>query len=56
MSKKKLFASPRVLQEVQIQLEKDLLARSDTDTRAIANGQYYEDTDYVEADQDWTSE
>ena len=28
MNKKKLFVSPKVIQEVQVQLEKDLLQRS----------------------------
>ena len=53
---KKKFVTPRVIQQVQICLENDLLARSADDVTAISEGQYYEDTDYTEADQEWTSE
>ena len=40
MSKKKLFVSPRVIQEVQVQLEKDLLVDSvRLDTKLSSMGQ-----------------
>ena len=41
MSKKKVFVSPRVTQEIQIQLEKDLLGRSvqyDMTLRSMGQG------------------
>lgn len=53
---KKKFVTPRVVQQVQICLEKDLLARSADDMTAISDGQYFEDTNYGEDDQEWTSE
>lgn len=56
MSKKKQFVAPRVVQEVQIHLEKDLLARSSDDITGTTDGQYFEDTTYGEDDQDWGSE
>ena len=54
MLKKKQFEAPTVLQEVRIQLEKDLLGRSaEENLRAITLGQEYEDHDlsYVNEDQ-----
>lgn len=55
MEMKKKFVTPRVIQEVQIHLEHDLLARSADDMTATTDGQYFEDTNYGD-DQDWTSE
>jgi len=52
---KKKFVTPSVVQQVQICLENDLLARS-TDITATSDGQYFENTDYTEDDQDWASE
>ena len=52
---KKKFVTPRVIQEVQIHLEHDLLARSADDMTGTTDGQYFEDTNYGD-DQDWTSE
>ena len=54
MLKKKQFEAPTVLQEVRIQLEKDLLGRSaEENLRVITLGQEYEDHDlsYVNEDQ-----
>ena len=54
MLKKKQFEAPKVLQEVRIQLEVDLLGRSvEENLRAITLGQEYEDHDlgYVNEDQ-----
>ena len=53
---KKQFVTPRVIQQVQVCLENDLLARSADDMTATSDGQYFEDTTYGEEDQDWTSE
>ena len=55
MEMKKKFVTPRVVQEVQIHLENDLLARSADDVTATTDGQYFEDTTYGE-DQEWTAE
>ena len=55
MEMKKKFVTPRVVQEVHIFLEKDLLARSADDMTATTDGQYFEDTNYGD-DQEWTSE
>lgn len=54
MQKKKQFEAPKVLQEVRIQLEADLLGRSvEENLKAITLGQEYEDHDmsYVSEDQ-----
>ena len=56
MNMKKRFVTPRVIQQVQICLENDLLARSADDMTAISDGQYFEDTNYGEDDQEWTGE
>ena len=54
MKRKKNFVTPRVLQEVQIQLEKGcLLARSADDVTVATDGMYFEDTTYGEDDQIW---
>lgn len=53
MDKKKKFVAPRVVQEVQICLEKDLLARSADDMEVSTGDMYFEDTNYGEEDQDW---
>lgn len=53
MQKKKQFEAPKVLQEVRIQLEADLLGRSvEENLKAITLGQEYEDHDmsYVNED------
>ena len=54
MQMKKQFETPKVLQEVRIQLEADLLGRSvEENLKAISLGQEYEDHDmsYVNEDQ-----
>lgn len=56
MKMKKKFVTPRVVQEVQIYLENDLLTRSSDDVTATTDGQYFEDTTYGEEDQNWTGE
>ena len=50
---KKQFVTPRVIQEVQIQLEKDLLGKSvEENAKALILGHEYEDHDlsYVNDD------
>ena len=49
---KKQFVTPRVIQQVQVCLENDLLARSADDMTANSEGQYFEDTTYGD-DQEW---
>ncbi len=55
MQMKKKFVTPRVVQEVQIHLEKDLLARSADDT-TVETESYFEDHTYAPEDQDWGAE
>ena len=53
MQMKKQFVTPRVIQEVQIQLEKDLLVKSvEENAKALILGHEYEDHDlsYVNED------
>lgn len=62
MSKKKLFVSPKVIQEVQIQLEKDLLGGSvQNETKFVSMGIDGENYDFSDAEGatyfvDWTTE
>lgn len=53
MDKKKLFVTPRVIQEVQIQLEKDFLDGSAQNvTKVREMGIYWENYDFSEGNSD----
>lgn len=60
MNKKKLFVSPKVIQEVQVQLEKDLLGGSVQNVAQITSmgieGENYDFSDAEDATYfvDWT--
>lgn len=62
MSKKKLFVSPKVIQEVQVQLEKDLLGGSVQNVARFTSmgieGENYDFSDAEDATYfvDWTTE
>ena len=52
---KKQFVTPRVVQQVPICLENDLLARSADNLEVTTDDMYFENTDYGN-DQEWTNE